>query len=133
MPPPFPSPPTSPSSPPGLCSKAALGHRGASRPCQFSFSGLRSVAAQGHDPRDLRVFAHFFVDPEARVERRAGPLEVDALTGNDRATAAVDYPSIWDIWPKLYTMTRVKAVEVCRFSWDVRLLSSRRFCPLSFF
>ncbi|CAM9458620.1 unnamed protein product [Scytosiphon promiscuus] len=67
---------------------------------------------QGYDLRDLAVCAQFFVDPASKVEREAGPLEVDAATGNDRATAAVAYPSIWDIWPEVHKMAQVRAVEV---------------------
>lgn len=67
---------------------------------------------QGYDLRDLAVFAQFFVDPESKVEREAGPLEVDPSTGNDQATAAVAYPSIWDIWPEVHKMAYVRAVEV---------------------
>lgn len=91
---------------------AAFRHRQNPRPCHYSFSGLRSVAAQGYDPRDLTVFAHFFVDPESKVEREASPLELEASTGNDRATAAVAYPSIREIWPEVYTTAHIRAVEV---------------------
>lgn len=58
------------------------------------------------------MFAQFFVDRDAKVEREAGPLEVDAGTGNDQATAEVAYPSIWDIWPDVSKMAHVSAVEV---------------------
>lgn len=54
------------------------------------------------------------------MEREAGPLEVDAATGDDQATAVVVYPSIWDVWPEVYTMTHVSAVEVHSFAY-VRL------------
>lgn len=68
---------------------------------------------QGYDLRDLAVFAQFSVDPETKVETEASPMEVDPNTGNDQATAAVAYPSIWDIWPEVHKMAHVRAVEVC--------------------
>ncbi|CAM9702976.1 unnamed protein product [Scytosiphon promiscuus] len=110
VPPAIASPSTTPLSPPFPVE--ASHRREGFQPCRLSFSGLRSAAARGHDPRDLSVSAQFCIDPKAAVEREAGPLEVDAATGNDQATAAVAYPSIWEVWPEVYTMTHIRAVEV---------------------
>ncbi|CAN0023659.1 unnamed protein product [Scytosiphon promiscuus] len=105
-------PPASPSSPPTLppepCNPGNV-----ARACQLELRGLGSVVAQGHGLEDLTVSARFYVHPDARAERVAGLVGVDADPASGaRAIAAVPYPSIWQIWPEVGKMAHILAVEV---------------------
>jgi len=83
----------------------------------LAFHGLQSTA-QGYDLRDLAVKAKFFTEVQGSsvAEREASPLEVDA-SGQARST--VTYPSIQEIWPVVYSMSSITAIEVSLSSFSV--------------
>ncbi len=87
----------------------------------LTFKGLQG-AAQGYELRDLTVRAKFSTGAQGSkvVEREASPLQIDA---GGQARSSVTYPSIQDIWPEVYGVTSIRAMEV-RF--DVLLLVVRR-------
>lgn len=76
--------------------------------CHFTFQ-RPETGAKSCELRDFAVLAQFFVNPEAKVERTASLLEIDA---SGQAHATVSYPSIRDICPEMYKMASIKAIEV---------------------
>jgi len=66
----------------------------------------------------LAVKAKFFTEVQGSsvAEREASPLEVDA-SGQARST--VTYPSIQEIWPVVYSMSSITAIEVSLSSFSV--------------
>lgn len=77
----------------------------------FSFHGLET-AGRGYELRDFSVRAQFFTDARGSnvAERVSSLCRVDA-SGVVHATVA--YPSIQEIWPAVYSMSSIKAIEVC--------------------
>lgn len=88
--------------------------------CRFAFLGLES------ELRDFTVCARFSVDPASRVERFASlPLDGAAGGGGDgdpagavggrrgQVDAAVEFPSIMEIWPEVYKVDNIRVMEVC--------------------
>ncbi|CAN0106627.1 unnamed protein product, partial [Ectocarpus sp. 4 AP-2014] len=87
--------------------------------CRFAFLGLES------ELRDFTVCARFSVDPASRVERFASfPLDGAAggSGGGDpagavggrrgRVDAAVEFPSVMEIWPEVYKVDNIRVMEV---------------------
>ncbi|CAB1102873.1 unnamed protein product [Ectocarpus sp. CCAP 1310/34] len=87
--------------------------------CRLAFLGLES------ELRDVTVCARFSVDPASRVERFAS-LPLDGAAGGGgggdpagvvggrrgRADAAVEFPSIMEIWPEVYKVDNIRVMEV---------------------
>ncbi|CBN79520.1 hypothetical protein Esi_0011_0046 [Ectocarpus siliculosus] len=89
--------------------------------CRFAFLGLES------EIRDFTVCARFSVDPASRVERFAS-LPLDGAAGGGgggggdpagavggrrgRVDAAVEFPSIMEIWPEVYKVDNIRVMEV---------------------
>eukprot|EP00903_Cladosiphon_okamuranus_P017699 g16298.t1 len=76
------------------------------RQCHLVFTGLEET---GHDLNSLRVTALFGVDAVHQTATVTSPLQVG---GDGRAYSSVFYPSLQEIWPELYDMPGVQAVEV---------------------
>eukprot|EP00903_Cladosiphon_okamuranus_P012500 g11705.t1 len=57
----------------------------------------------------LSAKVYFSVTPEHKCETMAGPMEVGV---DGRVYAAVQYPSLKDLWPEIYNSRGVRVVQV---------------------